>query len=87
MPQITVWHEFPPIPLRNFDWGAHGPDYEPGCPIGWGPTKEAAVADYLAEVDDAELEEILFSMVTHGDSAEWLDLALAEQALRKEEAA
>lgn len=89
MAQIVTWHEYPPIPDRRWDWGAHGDSYEPGSElaVGWGPTKEAAVKDYLTEVDDAELEEIRYSMVTHGDSAEWLPLVLVEQATRKEDVA
>lgn len=86
MPQIVTWHEYPPIPDRRWDWGAHGDNYcGEGSPIGWGPTREAAVKEYLLEVSDDELEEIRYSMVTHGDSAEWLDLVLAEQASRKED--
>lgn len=85
MPQIILHHEYPPIPDRRWDWAAHHDDYEPGRPIGWGETREIAVREYLMEVDDEELEEIRFAMLYSGDSAEWLDLVLAEQASRKED--
>lgn len=87
MPQIVTWHEYPPIPIRNFDWGACGEERERNGegPIGWGETPEIAVREYLMEVDDEELEEIRWFMVNRNDSAEWLPLVLAEQASRKED--
>jgi hypothetical protein len=56
---IFVRNEYPPIPLRNFDWVAHLDGYD-GAPdagivgnwIGYGKTKEAAVADLLAQIAD-----------------------------------
>jgi hypothetical protein len=52
--RIRTEHVFPPIPLRQFDWSAVLDDYDPGCPIGQGPTEEAAVADLLDQISDAE---------------------------------
>lgn len=50
---IRTHHEFPPIPLRNFDWCAvDDSTYEPGHPIGWGPTEQAAIDDLLAEIEE-----------------------------------
>jgi len=44
---IKTEHWLKPIPERNFDWSAVDADtYDgPGCPIGWGPTEAAAIAD------------------------------------------
>ena len=50
--RIKTHFEYPPIPDRNFDWCAVDDDtYEPGCPIGWGPTEEAAIADLMQEIE------------------------------------
>lgn len=89
MGQIVLHFENPPIPDRRWDWAAYGEERESNGegPCGWGPTKEAAVKDYLQEVDDWELAEIKYFMVERHDSAEWLPLVLAEQASRKEDGA
>ena len=57
---ITVCFDFPPIPIRSFDFSAHLTDYYDGAPdagrfgnwIGYGETKEAAVADLLDQIAD-----------------------------------
>jgi hypothetical protein len=51
---IVTWHERPPIPVRSFDYGAVDDDtYDgPGCPIGWGETPEAAIADLKAQFEE-----------------------------------
>jgi hypothetical protein len=52
---LSTWHEYPPIPIRRFDYGAVDDDtYEPGCPIGWGETPEAAIADLMAQIEDQQ---------------------------------
>lgn len=43
MSRINVWYEHPPIPLRNFDYGAVFDGYDDGDLIGWGPTRTKAV--------------------------------------------
>ena len=47
--KIITHFEYPPIPIRNFDWCATRNDYEPGCPIGWGRTAQEAIQDLLDE--------------------------------------
>jgi hypothetical protein len=37
-----------PIPPRQFDWAATFDEYEPGGPIGYGRTEQAAIDDLLA---------------------------------------
>lgn len=48
------WIEYdpPPIPIRSFDWRATEPGYEPGAPIGWGSTREEAIADLESQLVD-----------------------------------
>ncbi len=53
--QIRTWHEYPPIPDRNFDYGAAFEDDEPDDDghmlVGWGSTPEEAIADLIASCD------------------------------------
>ena len=53
---IVTWHAFPPIPCRDFDWGAHRDSDEGGeGRMGWGRTEAEAIADLLAlEADDQD---------------------------------
>lgn len=43
-----------PIPIRDYDWCAVRDDYdgEPGTPVGYGKTAEAAIADLRREIED-----------------------------------
>ena len=51
--KIVTDFVYPPIPTRNCDWSAIDYDtYEPGCPIGWGPTEEAAIQDLKEQLED-----------------------------------
>jgi hypothetical protein len=51
---IKTSYVFPPIPDRSRDWCAYDDDtYDgPGSVLGWGPTKEAAIADLLERLED-----------------------------------
>jgi len=43
----------PPIPVRAWDWSAiDDSTYEPGAPIGWGPTRAAAINALVDEIQD-----------------------------------
>jgi hypothetical protein len=43
--------QYPPIPVRDFDWQAYEPGYEPGDALGHGATEEQAIAELLAAMD------------------------------------
>ena len=43
---------YPPIPVRSFDWEATEPDYEPGDPLGYGRTEQAAIEALLDQLDE-----------------------------------
>lgn len=45
MPKIVTHCEWPPIPIRSFDYCAHYDD--PEGPTGWGATEAEAVNDLL----------------------------------------
>lgn len=47
MNKIITVNNPPPIPMRDFDWCALRDDYEPGDPLGHGPSECAAVSDLL----------------------------------------
>ncbi len=51
---ITVEFIYPPIPDRGFDYQATFDGYEPGDPIGHGPTEQAAIDDLLEELEMRE---------------------------------
>lgn len=57
-PKIITHFEYPPIPVRNFDWCAVTEDYDgapdagPQC-IGHGRTEEEAIADLKEQLDEA----------------------------------
>lgn len=51
---IRISFEHPPIPDRSFDYSATRSNYEPGEPIGRGPTPIAALADLLEQEMERE---------------------------------
>jgi hypothetical protein len=50
---MILTHDYPPIPCRDWDWSATLDGYEPGDPIGRGPTPEAAAEDLQELISDA----------------------------------
>ena len=52
--KVRTHHEYPPIPIRSFDWSAVDDDtYDgEGCEIGRGATEEAAIADLLEQIEE-----------------------------------
>jgi hypothetical protein len=54
---IKTHFDYPPIPIRSFDWSAIDDDtYDgtPGCPIGRGETERAAIADLLEQLEERQ---------------------------------
>lgn len=51
---ITLCHEYPPIPDRSMDWSATRKDYDQGDPIGRGATPVIALADLLEQEMERE---------------------------------
>lgn len=52
--RIVTHHEYPPIPIREFDWCAHYEGDEESGPRGWGPTEAEAIADLRDNYDEPE---------------------------------
>ena len=52
--RINTEYVYPPVPFRDYDWQATAPGYEPGDPIGTGPTRDAAIADLLEQLTGVE---------------------------------
>ena len=48
---IITSHDYPPIPLRQYDWSAIRNDYDEGDLIGHGRTEQEAI-DNLKEQED-----------------------------------
>jgi len=52
--KIRTEYVYPPIPVREWDWSAvDDSTYEPGCPIGWGRTEQAAIDDLVEQLSEA----------------------------------
>jgi hypothetical protein len=61
--RIHTSHDYPPIPVRSFDWSAVTDDYDCDCdqdgffstnPIGHGATEQEAIEDLLEQMDIEE---------------------------------
>ena len=54
--KIETSYEYPPIPMRNFDWSAiDSSTYDGmGCPVGRGRTEIEAVRDLLEQIEEKE---------------------------------
>src|SRR6476620_7320656 len=68
--RIKVSYDYPPIPIRDFDYYAvDDATYDgPGSPIGRGPNPQAAALDLITKIserDDADPLQILLEMI-HG---------------------
>ena len=47
MRKIITNHDFPPIPIRSFDWSAYRENYDEGDLIGQGATEQEAIEDLI----------------------------------------
>jgi hypothetical protein len=72
MAKIITHQEYPPIPVRNFDWNATRDGWEPGSPIGWGRTAQEAIQDLLDEEEEANSanDEMYLADVAYQEAAE-----------------
>lgn len=57
--KIRTHLEYPPIPVRKFDWSAVDGDTYDGaedshCPIGRGATEQEAINDLITQITDGE---------------------------------
>ena len=52
--KIKTSFDYPPIPIRNFDWSAWDDEtYDgEGCPMGHGKTEQEAIADLLEQTEE-----------------------------------
>lgn len=52
---VKTSHDFPPIPVREFDWSAIDADnYDEGSPIGRGSTEAEAIADLKQQLESED---------------------------------
>lgn len=52
--KVVTQHTYPPIPWRGCDWHAHFDGYEPGDPLGSGPTEQAAIDDLIEQAEERD---------------------------------
>jgi hypothetical protein len=51
--RIVTHHDYPPIPIRDFDWSAiYADTYDEGSPIGRGRTEADAIADLKSQIEE-----------------------------------
>jgi hypothetical protein len=56
--RIKTSFDYPPIPIRNFDWSAWDDDaYDTGEPIGRGRTEEEAIIDLLEQLEESDVRK------------------------------
>lgn len=67
--QIRTEYVYPPIPDRSYDWSAVTVDYEPGQPMGWGPTKRAAIEDLVEQQENHDECRLVATAGTTGAGA------------------
>lgn len=48
MSKIITRFDYPPIPIRKYDWSAIREDYDEGDLIGYGETEQEAIEDLKA---------------------------------------
>lgn len=77
--KIATKYMFQPSHIRDFDWEAVSDSYEPGDPIGYGATEEAAIADLKSQMD-ALRPDPLEGIDQYGDAREH---TLTDALLRK----
>lgn len=55
---IFTDYVYPPIPIRDFDWAATDINYDgaddSNCPVGRGPTEQAAITDLIDQLGEDE---------------------------------
>jgi hypothetical protein len=49
MDKIITSYDYPPIPIRDYDWSAIREEYEPGDLIGTGRTEQDAINDLVRQ--------------------------------------
>ena len=52
MDKIITSYDYPPIPIRNYDWSAIREDYEPGDLVGTGRTEQDAIDDLVRQENE-----------------------------------
>lgn len=52
MNKIIKSYDYPPIPIRNYDWSAIREDYESGDLIGYGRTEQDAKDDLVCQENE-----------------------------------
>lgn len=51
--RILTEYDPPPIPSDKWNWSAvDDATYEPGSPIGYGPTEQAAIDDLIEQIEE-----------------------------------
>ena len=52
MYKIITSYDYPPIPIRNYDWSAIREDYDEGDLVGTGRTEQDAINDLVCQENE-----------------------------------
>jgi len=52
MCKINTNYDYPPIPIRDYDWSATREDYDEGDLIGTGKTEQDAINDLVCQENE-----------------------------------
>lgn len=52
MDKIITSYDYPPIPIRNYDWSAIRENYDEGDLIGYGKTEHEAIDDLVCQENE-----------------------------------
>ena len=53
MRKILISYDYPPIPIRDYDWSAIREDYDEGDLIGHGETEQKAIDSLVRQENEA----------------------------------
>jgi hypothetical protein len=80
--QIHAHRIDPPIPSAAYDWQATLVGYEPGDPVGHGPTRTAAITDLIERWSDRDPELEAMLEVLEATPTGQIDLTTAADMLQ-----
>ena len=52
--KILTSYDYPPIPIRDYDWSAFREDYDEGDLIGYGETEQSAINDLIRKENERD---------------------------------
>lgn len=67
MEKIITSYDYPPIPIRNYDWSAIRESYDEGDLIGYGKTEQEAIGDLIEIESESDLSGCCCAAIIYTD--------------------